>query len=116
MEFQNEFSLEHRTKEFERIKSKYPNRVPIIVERYENVDRSLPELTKKKFLVPRNITFGQFLYILRTRMELPPEKALFVFVNNVLPLNSEQVNTIYEEHKSEDGFLYCCYSSENTFG
>ena len=59
---------------------------------------------------------GQFVYVIRKRIKLSPEKAIFIFVNNVLPPTAALMSSIYEEHKDEDGFLYIVYSGENTFG
>ena len=36
-------------------------------------------------MVPRDMTIGQFIHILSSRLELTPGKALFVFVKNTLP-------------------------------
>jgi len=49
-------------------------------------------------------------------MQLSPEKAIFLFVNNVLPPTAELMSRIYKDYKDEDGFLYITYSGENTFG
>ena len=38
-----------------------------------------------RFLVPADITVGKFVYEIRKHMKLSPEKAIFLFVNNVLP-------------------------------
>jgi GABA(A) receptor-associated protein len=35
--------------------------------------------------VPADITVGKFVYEIRKHMKLSPEKAIFLFVNNVLP-------------------------------
>jgi len=59
---------------------------------------------------------AQFMYIIRRRINLPSEKAMFLFVNKVLPTTSASMGTIYAENKDEDGFLYVAYSGENTFG
>ena len=69
-----------------------------------------------RYLVPADLTVGQFVYVIRKRIKLSPEKAIFVFVNNVLPPTAALMSSIYEEHKEEDGFLYIAYSGENTFG
>jgi len=67
-------------------------------------------------LVPVDLTVGQFVYVIRKRIKLPSEKAIFIFVNDILPPTAALISTIYEEHKDEDGFLYVLYSGENTFG
>jgi GABA(A) receptor-associated protein len=54
--------------------------------------------------------------VIRKRLKLPAEQAIFLFVNGVIPPTAALMNTIYEEHKDEDGFLYISYSGENTFG
>ncbi len=35
--------------------------------------------------MPSDLTVGQFVYVIRKRIKLSPEKAIFVFVRNVLP-------------------------------
>lgn len=73
-------------------------------------------IDKKKYLVPSDLTVGQFVYVIRKRIKLSPEKAIFIFVDEVLPPTAALMSSIYEEHKDEDGFLYISYSGENTFG
>ena len=105
---------EKRKQEAGRIRDKYPDRIPVIVEKAEKSD--IPDIDKKKYLVPADLTVGQFVYVIRKRIKLSPEKAIFVFVNNVLPPTAALMSSIYEEHKEDDGFLYIAYSGENTFG
>ena len=115
MHFQDVHSLESRINESSRIKLKYPNRTPVITHRALN-EKSLPDIDKKKYLVPRDLTLGQFAYVVRKRMDLTPEKALFIFVNNKLPPTCATMAKLYDEHADEDGFLYVTYAAENTFG
>ena len=110
----NQPTLEQRAFESSRIRAKYPDRIPVIVEKSPKSD--VPELDKKKYLVPSDLTVGQFVYVIRKRVKLSAEKAIFVFVNNALPPTASLMSTIYEENKDEDGFLYIQYSGENTFG
>ena len=112
--FTEKFSCDERSKESQKIMEKYPGRIPIIVERKEKAD--IQDIDKHKFLVPNDISVGQFIYIIRKRIKLSPEKALFIFVNNILPPTAQSMLKIYEQHKGEDGFLYITYSGENTFG
>merc|ERR1711933_631538 len=46
------------------------------------------DLDKKKYLVPSDLTVGQFYFLIRKRISLRPEDALFFFVNNVIPPTS----------------------------
>lgn len=69
-----------------------------------------------RYLVPADFSVGQFIYVIRKRIKLSPEKAIFVFVNNVLPPTAALMSTVYSENKDADGFLYIAYSGENTFG
>lgn len=47
--------------------------------------------------------------MIRKRIKLAPEKAIFIFVSDVLPATSAMMSAIYDEHKDEDGFLYVRY-------
>uniref|UniRef100_A0AAV2LU92 Autophagy-related protein n=1 Tax=Knipowitschia caucasica TaxID=637954 RepID=A0AAV2LU92_KNICA len=88
--FKEDHSLEHRCIESAKIRSKYPDRVPVIVEK--------------------------FMWIIRKRIQLPSEKAIFLFVDKTVPQSSITMGQLYEKGKDEDGFLYVAYSGENTFG
>lgn len=112
--FKQEHSLDKRKAEAARIKEKYPDRIPVIVEKSDKSD--IPDIDKKKYLVPSDLTVGQFVYVIRKRIKLSPEKAIFIFVKNILPPTAALMSSIYEDHKDEDGFLYITYSGENTFG
>jgi|TARA_B100001059_G_C17451302_1_gene387577 GABA(A) receptor-associated protein len=114
MDFKKEFSLEQRTKEAQRVLTKYPDRIPIICEKVKK--SKLDPMTKKKYLVPWDLTIGQFVFILRRRMTLPAEKGIFLFVGNTIPPTSSTVKEIYTQYHSKDGFLYIQYSDENVFG
>ncbi|CDO51812.1 hypothetical protein DV451_004287 [Geotrichum candidum] len=107
-------SFEHRKAEADRIRHKYTDRIPVICEKVEKSD--IPMIDKAKYLVPTDLTVGQFVYVIRKRIKLAPEKAVFIFVDDVLPPTAALMSTIYEEHKDPDGFLYITYSGENTFG
>jgi|TARA_B110000208_G_C11548589_1_gene350812 GABA(A) receptor-associated protein len=113
--FKNLTSLENRTAECNRIITKHPGRVPVVVCKGCN-DISLPDIDKHKFLVPKDMTIGQFVYIIRKRIKLDPNHALFVLINNTLQPTNKSLDDIYLDNKDEDGYLYIIYSSENTFG
>uniref|UniRef100_A0A669DNK5 Microtubule-associated protein 1 light chain 3 gamma, like n=1 Tax=Oreochromis niloticus TaxID=8128 RepID=A0A669DNK5_ORENI len=62
--FKQRKCLATRKNEVCSIRSKFPNKLPVIVERYIR-ERTLPLLDKTKFLVPYELTLGQFLCLLR---------------------------------------------------
>ena len=102
--------------ELRMIQTKYPDRVPVFVLRGRGVDSAFPGLPKPKFIVPKDLTFGQFSYIVRRQLVLPPEKALFLFCNNTLLLGGQLMREVYASHRSPDGALRIIYMSESTFG
>jgi GABA(A) receptor-associated protein len=105
---------EKRKEESMRICTKFQDRIPVICERVEDSD--IPNIDKRKYLVPSDLTIGQFVYVIRRRIQLPSEKAIFIFVKDILPPTAALMRTIYEQYKDDDGFLYIVYSGENTFG
>jgi GABA(A) receptor-associated protein len=114
MKFKKEFPEERRIQESNKILSKYPTRIPIIVEKSDNCE--LSDISKKKYLVPKDLNLQQFVYIIRKRINIDSSKALFVTIDNSLSPASLTLGEIYDTKKDNDGFLYVIYSSENTFG
>lgn len=76
----------------------------MICEKVEKSD--IATIDKKKYLVPADLTVGQFVYVIRKRIKLSPEKAIFIFVDEVLPPTAALMSSIYEEHKDEDGYVF----------
>ncbi|XP_002740384.1 gamma-aminobutyric acid receptor-associated protein-like 2 [Saccoglossus kowalevskii] len=113
-QFKEEHSIDQRRAEASKIRAKYPERIPVVVEKVPK--SQIPDIDKRKFLVPADITVAQFMWIIRKRIQLPPERAIFLFIERVLPTTSSTMGQIYEEHQDEDQFLYVAYSGENTFG
>jgi GABA(A) receptor-associated protein len=115
-DYKEKFTLEQRKEEASRVLKKYKDKIPIVIEKAKN-DNNIAELDKHKFIVPRELTLGQFQYAISKRIGLKESQAIFLFVNgNNLCNNSHTISSVYDEHKSECGFLYCTYSAENTFG
>jgi GABA(A) receptor-associated protein len=113
--FKDEKPFDVRQVESRRVREKYPDLIPVICERADNSD--LPDTTRRKYLVPQALTMGQFMYVLRRRINLDANRAMFLFIdNNTLAPSAELVSSVFEEHKDEDGFLYMTYNGESTFG
>jgi GABA(A) receptor-associated protein len=98
----------------DRIKSKYQNRIPVLVW---EVGKDI-EVAKRKFIVPTDITIGQFLYVLRKQLKnITAGDGIFLFitdVNTMLPAG-DLMGKIYNEH-NVDGFLRLTVTKENAFG
>lgn len=103
--------LEERIKISQKIMSKYPQRVPIIVDCKKEL-----KLDKNKYIVPNDLTVGQFMYILKKRINNNHEQSIFLLCNNQLLINTELINNLFNRQKDYDGFLYIIISLENTFG
>ncbi|XP_003742396.1 gamma-aminobutyric acid receptor-associated protein-like 2 [Galendromus occidentalis] len=113
--FKSQQSEEQRIEESRAVLEKYPHRLPVIVERAPNSNQ-VPAIDKQKVLVPDDIAVAQFMWIVRRRIALSPERALFLFVGRVMPPSSMSMGELYAQYKDDDGFLYLTYSGENTFG
>jgi GABA(A) receptor-associated protein len=113
--YKQKFTHEERYREGSRITQKYPDRVPIILEKNASAD-SIPDIDKHKFLVPRDLTVGQFIYVIRKRIDISAEKGLFIFINGIIPPTNALVGDIYNKHTDPDMFLYITYCGENAFG
>jgi GABA(A) receptor-associated protein len=103
-----------RTAEAGRIRTKYPDRCCVIVTKAPGTDA--PDIDRHKYLVPGDITVGQFTYVIRKRIKVNSEKAIFIFIQGTLPASSATISSVYEEKKASDGFMYVTYAAENTFG
>lgn len=110
----SDLDFKKRCEESKRIMSKYPDRIPVIVNK--NNRSNIRDIDKKKYLVPQDMNIGQFTYIIRKNLKLDKSEALFVTINNRLIPTNNPISEIYKNHKNDDGFLYVVYSSENTFG
>lgn len=113
-EFKKKYNFDQRKNEASRVCEKYPERIPIIVEQ-EKCSR-MPLLDKRKYLVPDNMTVGQFMYVLRKRLKLSPDKAIYMFFGKSIEPNSKELSDVYEKHKDPDMFLYASIGAEKTFG
>jgi len=97
------------------VRIKYPDRIPICVYKEDWINA--PSLDREKFLVSKEMTIGEFLYIIRLRIKLKPTEALFIFFDNIMLDTNSKLGYVYNKYKyHEDNMLYCTYSLENSFG
>ncbi|KAG5855583.1 microtubule-associated proteins 1A/1B light chain 3C [Anguilla anguilla] len=109
-------SFATRKQEVAGIRSKFPTKIPVIIERYSR-EKYLPPLDKTKFLVPQELSMTQFVTVIRNRMSLMPSQAFYLLINNNgLASMSLTMAQVYKDHKDDDGFLYMTYASQEMFG
>jgi GABA(A) receptor-associated protein len=105
-----------RLKVSEKILTKYPDCVPVII-RKRHGDKILQDIDREKYLIPKNLRIGEIMIIIRKHIQLEPKQAIFLFVGEgILVPTSTSIWEIYKEHRDQDNFLYMTYCSENTFG
>ena len=93
----------------------HPDHVPVIVEKDRRC-HTLPEITNKKFCVPKILTVGNFIYCVRKRLSITESDAIFLFIDKTMPSPNETMGSLYSNHKSDDGILHCFYSSDTAYG
>jgi len=111
--------LRDRRNESERVRLRYPDRIPVIAEVAERSTRAIPQMRRNKFLVPKDLSAGQFIFTLRRRLNLKATVAIFLYVGAKQTMITSNIlmGTLYSQHKDlEDGFLYIGITSEETFG
>ena len=109
-------TFNERKNESERIRGKHPDRIPIICEKSVRAGQTLPDLDKIKYLVPQDLTIGQFMYVIRKRLKLDASEALYLFANGHIMTCTNTMDVAYDKYRDQDGFLYFKYSKESTFG
>lgn len=114
--FKMKKALPARLQETNNIKTRFPSKIPVVVERYKK-EKELPILDKNKFLVPEDISMSQFHSIIRNRMSVKPSQAFFLMVNRKSLMSlSLTMSEIYQQECEKDGFLYMIYCSQEGFG
>lgn len=110
--YKTEHNIAWRIEEYNRIKKKHPRRIPIIIE---PISKNVV-FDKNKFLVEDDLTLGQFIFILKKRVNMNEKNALFLMFNdNFFPI-STLMSEIWDIEKDDDNFLYGTFMVENTFG
>ena len=100
---------------FKDMKQKYPDKIPIVIEK--DPKAKMKDISKTKYLIPRYSNSSEFFNLIRKKIEIEEGEALFMLVKGIYTLNpNNDLSEIYEKYHDKDGFLYIVYSSENTLG
>ena len=125
-EFKNEQSFEDRKAISERLRNKFPDRIPVIIQYAPNLSHLYSSNTEgnlentnfyKKYLVPSNVSLLHLQCQIREDLQINETQGLFMLINkSALPLMTNLIQHLYDRHKDDDDFLYVLCSGENTFG
>ena len=124
--YKNNHTIEERKSETLKIKNKYSDKIPVIVTKEPS--SQLNNITKEKYLVPFDMTIGQFMSVIREKTSIGQEQAINIFLidynnNNILASTSASFESLYIQYvekeinnKNYDGYIYLIYTGENVFG
>jgi GABA(A) receptor-associated protein len=125
-EFRKRFKFEERKEITDKILTKYDDKCPL----YLSFDSQLNLKSLKnynRYIVTSNLTLGQFLLIVKKKINIDATESLTLFIeiydkNNskmkdsiIAPLSSS-IDSVYNINKNDDGFLYMRLVKENVFG
>jgi GABA(A) receptor-associated protein len=106
------------------ILTRNPNRVALIC--LPGTKSKLKGLDKNKFLVPRDLTVSQFIFVLRSRMDknddiIKNKEAIYIYYRDRngkinIPSHSTLFGFLYDNNMEENKCLYIYYDKENVFG
>ena len=97
--------------DIDKILKRHPDKIPTLISPKKGKPQ-LPELPKNKYLLPKDMTINQVVYIIRRHLSIKPETAIIIFVNNELFPNNKQLSEIIIPGQLN----YITYTLENTFG
>ncbi|CAD8193398.1 unnamed protein product [Paramecium octaurelia] len=114
--YKDSHTLEDRKKRVQEQLAKYPEMIPIIVEKIPGC--KLPQLQKVKFLVNSSFSFNEFKNTIKKKLNLDEKTStLFMYCGKNLMNEHDKLKNIYDQYKDpEDGFLYLHYADAETFG
>ena len=122
-------SFDERKKQSDKILNKYEDKCPIYLSFDSNITLNVKEEKDKrnlnKYIVTTNLTLGQFLTIVRKKINFTSMESLTLFIeeykndklkSTILATNSSTIGELYNKNKDQDGFLYLKAVKENVFG
>ena len=109
-------TYDERLTKSKKIIKTYPGKVPVIIEKNKGDSLVLNGTSNSKYIVPGDLNVAGFQRILRKKLELNECQSIYICCNNNILPGSYEISSIYNKHKSDDGFLYLKYCSENVFG
>ena len=102
-----------RKKKCDELRSQFSDKIPIICEK-DPKSFHCRDIDKTHYLVRSDLTVSQFNLLIRKRIEIEKEAALFLLANGTHSITGDTLlSEIYERYKdSQDGFLYLTYADD----
>ncbi len=108
------------------IKNLHPDRIAVLLDIPKDATYATSELTsllQSKYLVPENMTVGEFYKKLKIQLESKTstgnwsQRTFFLLSETMKSLTiSDTMAEVYEKYKNEDDLLYFYFCEENMFG
>ncbi len=109
-------SFEERKKRSNSLLLKYPDKIPVILEK-SSKDKYLPVFDKTKLLVSSDQTVSNLINLLSQSIKIDEKTTIYLMANSSIMLSgSLSLESVYTTYKNLDGFLYIEYCTENVFG
>ena len=120
MEFkfkQENSDVNQRKQSSDKIKQQFQDKIPIIVEKDPRA-KTLDDIDKTKYLVPKEISVTQFSFMLRKRLQLKENDAFFLIAKCKYTIMGENtMDDVYNKYSDkDDGYLYIVYTSKEIWG
>jgi GABA(A) receptor-associated protein len=115
--FKLENTLEERIQIVKDLKKKFGNsgKVPIICEK--DPKSKLEGDIKSRYMLPKDLYFSEFMYIIREKLNLDSSIAIFLIIDDkYCVIGNDNIELVYEKYKEPDGILYLHYSDQQVFG
>jgi len=114
--FKYKYPLFKRRDESKRLLTKYPDRIPIIVEINFRC-KEFNDISHFKILIPNNFSVSHIIFHIRRKLQINPSESIYLFSeDNTMFSPSITVQEAYTTYKNIDGLLYISVSKENVFG
>lgn len=116
--YKQRVSLSERISESNRIITKHPAHIPVIID----IDEKFGTIKKNKFLVPGDVSASHLMISIRNQIKCRKEEALFMFCDDTLICSTMLMSDLYSNYmnrkKQKDGdkFFYITVHGENAFG
>lgn len=114
-----EKSVREMRTEYNRIHKRHPDRIPVLVDARAIMDADEMKKHKHKYLVTPSLLISQFQSLVRAKLTIEPEQAVFFMVNNELVsgiTSFAELAAYSERYVHESGFIIIRLELENAFG